>query len=125
MPNMADTNEGTIARLDAALSRRGETAVLKRRIDETKNYVELAVRVRLTGYAVDNLVAGIKVTDSKFIMSPSPIYAVDNSVWPGAAGGGRWPVIGDFLFVGGKLRKIEQILPMSTNGVVRIEGRVS
>ena len=44
---------------------------MKRRVGTTATYVDLAVRMRLSGYGTADLSSGIKVTDSKFIMSPS------------------------------------------------------
>lgn len=123
MPDMRDTNAARIGRLDASLARRGMTAVLRRRGNGVE--VDLTVRLRLSGYVVDQLVSEVKVTDSKFIMSPTQILNA-GAAWPGAAGGGQWPVKGDyFLFNGKTLSRIEQVLPIDINGVTRIEGRVA
>ena len=102
----ADTPAGRIARLDASLARRGQSATLRRRIGTGVNtFVDLTIRVRLQGYATTDLVAGIKVTDSKFIFSPTPIAAA-GAAWPGAAGGGADVKIGDFILVEGDRKSV-------------------
>jgi hypothetical protein len=125
MRDLSDTNAARIQRLDDSLARRGKAATLMRRIPSSPNFVQLPVRVRLSGYSVDTNASGVLATDSKFIMSPTPILKDDGAVWPGAAGGDKWPTVDDFLLVDGARRKIEQCLPIDVNGVVRIEGRVS
>jgi len=123
--NLDDTPAGMIARLDASLARRGQTASLRRRIGTGNTFAEVSVRVKLQGYATTDLVAGIKVTDSRFIFSPTPITA-DGAAWPGAAGGGSDVKIGDFLLDEGRQRRIEQIDNIRVGDVlVRIEGRIS
>lgn len=123
--SLADTPTARIARLDASLARHGQTATLKRRIGTGSTYVDLTIRVKLQGYATTDLVAGIKVTDSKFIFSPTPITAV-GAAWPGAAGGGADVKIGDFLFAENRLRRVEQVDNVRIGDVlVRIEGRIS
>jgi hypothetical protein len=123
--NTDDTPAARIARLDDALARRGQGATLKRRIGTTAAYIDLATRVRLTGYGTADLSSGVKVTDSKFIMSPTPITAA-GAAWPGAAGGTTDIKIGDFLFVENRLRAVAQVDNIRIGDVlVRIEGRVS
>ncbi|HEV7337023.1 MAG TPA: hypothetical protein VGO06_13710 [Bosea sp. (in: a-proteobacteria)] len=115
-----------IAALDSALLEAGQSATLRRRIGTGLNtFVDLAIRVRLQGYATTDLVAGIKVTDSKFIASPTPIVAA-GAAWPGAAGGGADIKIGDFILVEGRQRAVVQVDNIRIGDVlVRIEGRVS
>lgn len=114
-----------IAELDAALLISGQTAALRRRIGTGNSFAEVTVRVKLQGYTTTDLVVGIKVTDSRFIFSPTPITA-DGAAWPGAAGGGNDTKIGDFLLVEGRQRKIEQVDNIRVGEVlVRIEGRIS
>ncbi len=123
--NTADTPEGRIARLDASLLAHGQAATVKRRIGTTATYVDLAVRVRLSGYGTADLSSGIKVTDSKFIMSPSPITAA-GAAWPGAAGGAPDIKIGDYILAEGRLRRVEQVDNIRIgDALVRIEGRIS
>lgn len=125
MVDMSDTPAGMIARLDASLLRRGQSATLRRRIGTGNTFVEVGIRVRLSGYATTDLVAGIKVTDSKFIASPTPITAA-GAAWPGAAGGGTDPKIGDFILAEGRQRKIEQVDNIRIGDAwVRCEGRIS
>lgn len=123
--NTDDTPAARIARLDDALARRGQGATLKRRIGTTAAYVDLPTRVRLTGYGTADLNGGVKVTDSKFIMSPTPIVAA-GAAWPGAAGGGTDVKIGDFISAEGRLRRVEQVDNIRIgDALVRIEGRIS
>ncbi len=125
MTDLSDTPAGMIARLDASLARRGQTAILKRRIGTGNTFAEVTVRVKLQGYATTDLVAGIKVTDSRFIFSPTPIVEA-GAAWPGAAGGGADVRIGDILFVEGRTRNVVQVDSIRVGDVlVRIEGRVS
>lgn len=126
MVDMSDTPAGMIARLDDSLARRGQTATLRRRIGTGLNtFVDLTIRVRLQGYATTDLVAGIKVTDSKFIFSPTPITAA-GAAWPGAAGGGSDLRIGDFILVEGRQRAVVQVDNVRIADVlVRIKGRIS
>ena len=125
MVDLSDTSAGRIARLDASLAKRGQSATLRRRVGTTANFVDVAIKVKLSGYATTDLVAGIKVTDSKFIASPTPITAA-GSAWPGAAGGGADVRIGDFLFVESRQRAIVQVDNIRVGDVlVRIEGRIS
>lgn len=123
--NLDDTPAARIARLDASLERRGQGVSLRRRIGKTDAFVTLPMRVRISGYAVEELPAGVSATESKFIASPSAINAAFGSTWPAAAGGDRWPKIGDQLIVGGRPRQIVQVLPIDIGDVVvRIEGRI-
>jgi hypothetical protein len=119
-----DTPAARIARLDAALARHGQAAKVRRRIGTTNTFVEVDVRVRLTGYRADDMPAGIKVTDGKFIVSPTPLIAAGAS-WPGAAGGDVQIKIGDQLVVEGRVRAIAQVDNVVIGEWVRIEGRVS
>lgn len=115
------------AALDKSLASRGQSAILRRRIGTGTTFVEVAVRVRLSGYATTDLVSGIKVTDSKFIMSPTPIVSA-GAAWPGAVGGTTDIRIGYFLFVEGRQRAIAQVDNVRLgpgDPLVRIEGRVS
>ena len=83
------------------------------------------VRLRLSGYATTDLVSGIKVTDSKFVMSPTPLLAA-GAAWPGAAGGGTDVKINDWLLVEGRQRAVVQVDNVRIGDVlVRIEGRIS
>lgn len=121
----ADTPAARLARLDAALLAHGQSATLRRRIGAGNAFVDVAIRARLTGYGTADLSSGVKVTDSKIIFSPTPILAA-SSTWPGAAGGGVDPKIGDLILVEGRTRRLEQIDNVRIgDGWVRCEGRVS
>ncbi len=113
-----------ITTLDRHLASRGQNVTLRRRIGTGNTFVDLTVRARLKGYRAENITGAVKVTDSEFVFSPTPILAA-GSAWPGAAGGERWPKIGDWLVVNGVSRSIAQTQPVVIGGaVVRIEGRV-
>lgn len=109
--------------LDKALATRGETVTLRRRIGTGSTFVDLPVRARVSGYKSEEVLGAVRITDSKFIMTPSQIVAAA-ATWPGAAGGSQWPIIGDFLIVQGRQRRIEQTQPVVIGDqIVRIEGR--
>jgi hypothetical protein len=116
-----------IAALDASLAEHGETITLRRRIGTGNTFVELTCKAKVAGYASEVLVGGVKQTASTFIISPSEINAAfAASTWPGAAGGDRWPKIGDFIrqSIGGD-RKIEDARArLSGNAAVRIDAKV-
>lgn len=115
------TSERT-ARLDHSLARAGQTVTLRRRVGTLNVFADVQIRARLSGYGAEELVGGVKQTNSKFIMSPN---GLDGTTWPGKAGGSLYPVIGDFLVVDGRQRKIEAVQPVVIGGaVVRLEGRV-
>lgn len=120
------TARAEIVGLDRSLKAAGQSATLRRRIGTgLTTFVDLPIRVRLSGYATTDLVAGIKVTDSKFIMSPTPITAA-GAAWPGAAGGGTDVKIGDWLVAEGRQRSVVQVDNVRIGDqLVRIEGRIS
>ena len=114
-----------IAALDRALAIAGQSATLRRRVGTSNVFVDADVRLRLSGYATTDLVSGIKVTDSKFVMSPTPLLAA-GAAWPGAAGGGTDIKINDWLLVEGRQRAVVQVDNVRIGDVlVRIEGRIS
>ena len=120
-----DTPAARIARLDEALARRGQAVTLRRRIGAGSTFVDLPTRARVVGYASSEVVGAVRVTDSKFIMSPSQLVAA-GVAWPGVSGGDQWPVIGDFLVARGAQRRIEQTQAIVIGDVVvRIEGRIA
>jgi hypothetical protein len=117
-----------IASLDSQLAEHGETITLRRRIGtSTTAFVEVTCKAKVAGYASEVLVQDIKQTASTFIVSPTEINAAATAgAWPGAAGGDRWPKVGDFLrqSIGGD-RKIEATRPiLAGNTVVRVEAKV-
>ena len=116
--------EHLVTTLDRHLASRGETVTLRRQIGTSDAFVSLPVRARLSGYRAEHVVGAVKVTDSQFVMSVSEINAA-GAAWPGAAGGGKWPEIGDWLVVQGRMRRIEQTKPVIIGDrAVRIDGRV-
>ena len=114
-----------VAALDRHLVSHGQSVTLRRRIGTGSTFVDLTIRARVSGYGTADLSAGIKVTDSAFVASPTPIITA-GAAWPGAAGGTQWPVIGDWLIVNGRQRRIEQVQPVVIGDeVVRLEGRIA
>lgn len=116
-----------IAALDTSLAEHAETITLRRRVGTTSTFVELTCKAKVAGYASEVLVQGIKQTASTFIISPTEINAAfAASTWPGAAGGDRWPRIGDSIRQSiGSDRKIEDARPkLAGNTVVRVEAKV-
>lgn len=117
-----------IARLDRQLAKKGETVTVKRRIGNVVNsFATITARARLTGYAGTEVGGDVKVTDRRFVMSPTTFNSTPN--WKATAeppAGLIYPVIGDFLVYGeGKQRMIEQVEHVKVGDVVvRIEGRV-
>jgi hypothetical protein len=113
--------------LDSQLAEHGETITIRRRIGTTTAFVELTCKAKVAGYASEVLVAGVAQTASTFIISPTEINAAATAgTWPGAAGGDRWPKVGDFIrqSIGGD-RKIEAARPLlSGNTPVRVEAKV-
>lgn len=116
-----------IAMLDSQLAEHGETITLRRRIGTTNAFVEVTCKAKVAGYASEVLVQGVKQTASTFIISPTEINAAATAgTWPGAAGGDRWPKVGDFIrqSIGGD-RNIEATRPLlAGNTPVRIEAKV-
>ncbi|KUL94321.1 hypothetical protein DK26_15010 [Bosea sp. WAO] len=123
-----DTPAGMIARLDASLARRGEAVTVRRRVGPAPNvFVEVQCRAKVTGFNSEVLVAGVKQTASSIVMSPTQFQAAASAgTWPGAAGGGVWPKVGDFIRqADGRERKIEAGAPIVVGDVVvRIEAKV-
>lgn len=113
-------------RRDRQLALKGQNATLRRRVGTSNAFVDVTVRVKISGYGTTDLSqTGVKVTDSKFIMSPTAIVEA-GAAWPGAAGGGADVRIGDILFVEGRTRNVVQVDSIRVGDVlVRIEGRVS
>jgi hypothetical protein len=113
-----------IQSLDRSLKDHGETVTLRRRVGNTSTFVELSCKAKVMGYASDTLIADIKQTFSTLILSPSEIDA--STTWPGAAGGSKWPRIGDFIKQSeGVDRKVEAVRTKSSgDSVVRIEMKV-
>ena len=112
-----------VDQLDRSLARRGEDAVLRRRIGTSPNFVEVPVRIHFRGYRAEEVVGGIFQGDSLAILSPSQIEAADT--WPGAAGGGKMPKINDGLTVQGRVRNVQAAPVICENGEpIRIDMQV-
>lgn len=96
------------ARLDRSLIKRGEDAVLRRRVGTSAVFVEVGVRIHFRGYKPDELTGGIQQGDSVAILSPTQILAA-GAAWPGAAGGVQMPRANDGLTVQGRLRNVQAV----------------
>lgn len=125
---MDSSPAGITARLDAALARRGEVVTVLRRVGTAPNvFVEVQCRAKVKGFDSQVLVADVKQSASTLIMSPTEIQAAATTgTWPGAAGGGIWPKVGDFIRqADGRDRQIEAGGPIRVDDVVvRIEVKV-
>lgn len=117
-----------IARLDRQLAKKGETVIVRRRIGTAVNtFASISARARLTGYSGAEVGGDVRVTDRRFVMSPTAFTSAPN--WKAAAeppAGPTFPRIGDFMVYGdGTQRMIEQVEHVKVgDAVVRIEGRV-
>ncbi len=113
-----------IATLDYALAKAGADATLRRiggTAPSTTNY-DVTVRVRIDSPSIEELLAGIAMSVSNVIMSPSEIAAAS---WPASADGSL-PRRNDRLIIDGRTRVIEQVDPKYIGGeLVRIELKVS
>lgn len=110
----------SIAALDRQLAAHGIPVTLRRYEPGTDTPVDLPLRAFVRGLAPDQLVGGIKATDSKLVLSPTGLVSPS---WPGAAGGDPVPVAGDFIVVNGAERKIDACQPVMMAGVaVRFDG---
>lgn len=113
-----------IARLDRQLATKGQSVTVKRRINGSEtDFAEIDARVRITGYTGSEVQGAVQVTDSRFVMSPTSFN--NSPAWMAAAGGLKYPVIGDFVIDNGRRRRIEQAERVTVgDAVVRIEGRI-
>lgn len=122
---------GLIAALDAALAKAGEDVVLRRvyGVAPRTNYVDLPMRAVVADYSPEELLGGIAQTDSKVILSPTPIA---NSGWPGGNAVSATlpdqslPRLHDKIIAGDRVRNVEFVSAITvTNMLVRIELRIS
>ena len=112
-----------IAALDRQLAAHGTPVTLRRYVPATDTPVDLPLRAFVRGLSPDQLVGGIKATDSKFVLSPTGLISPS---WPGAAGGDPVPCSGDFIVVNSAERKIDMCQPVVMVGVsVRFDGIIS
>ena len=108
MLDLSDTPAGAIARLDAAIARRGQTIQLRRGaagpVREGPGFVR--------GYDVEKVVGLITLADRKVIISPTDF-------------GSDLPRASDDFASIGKLGKVQEVEPIYLAGtLVRIEMRV-
>ena len=116
------TPAAAIAALDRQLRRHGHDAVLRRSTwsGTTRTTADVAVRIKLRGYAPDELVSGITQGDSEVVMSPTQINAAG---WP--SGAPEPPKAGDTLVSAGRARAVIAAEPIYLGGeLVRINLQV-
>lgn len=113
---MDDSPQATIARLDAALARRGQTVTLQRMDGDTVAQAKTC-RAKVTGFEPSELVNGITQDDTKVILSPSGLA--------GWHSGGENPIVptaDNRIIVAGRARWILAALGIEVDDqVVRIE----
>ena len=116
------TPAAAIAALDKQLRRHGHDAVLRRSTwsGTTKTTADVTVRIKLRGYAPDELLGGITQDDSEVVMSPTQINAAG---WP--SGTPEPPKAGDTLVSAGRARAVIAAEPIYLGGeLVRINLQV-
>ena len=116
------TPQAAIASLDRQLRLHGHDAVLRRSTwsGTNKASADVTVRIKLQGYAPDELVGGIMQGDSKVVMAPTQIKAAG---WP--AGTPEPPKAGDTLVSAGRARAVIAAEPIYLGGeLVRINLQV-
>lgn len=111
MVDMSDTPAGMIARLDAAIARRGQTVTL-RKTNTAVGQVTVGGHVR--NFKPDEIVGIIQQGDTNVIVSPTGLETFGV------------PPINGFVVIDGVPRRIVGVTPMkSANTLVRIEIQVS
>lgn len=109
MLDRSDTPAGMIARLDAAIARRGQTIALRRGTGTAHT-----CRAKVTGYEIEKVVGLVTLADRKVIVSPTGLGAYDI------------PKANDDFTTQGKLGKVQEVEPIYVDDVlVRVEMRVS
>lgn len=129
MPGLSDTPAAMIARLDAALERRGEDCILRRKEGSPVADKDVTVRASVRGLRGSELVGTATQAWSKAVISMTQILAANwpsgHTLTPGAVDP-RLPRPNDFLIVGGRTRQLTFVNPIRVNGVVvRVEMMVA
>lgn len=107
MADLSDTPAGMIARLDAALARRGQDVILRKTNTVTG---QVTVRARVRDYRADELVGIIQHGASKVVVSPTGLTTFGV------------PPKNGFVVVDGQPRRIESVNPIRVAGtLVRID----
>lgn len=104
-----------IADLDGELSSFGEDITLRRisGLGSAATYTDATVRACVRAVSQQDLAAGLKMTDSIVIISPTDMDAVS---WPSP------PQINDKAVIQGRTRNVTFVRPFSVNGtIVRYE----
>jgi hypothetical protein len=100
MANLDDTPEGMVSRLDAGLTRRGETVTIKR-----TGVADVACRAVVRGIKAEELVGTAVLSDLMVVISPS---GFDVFGLPRAT---------DVVFVKGKKRQVKFVDPIYVNDI--------
>ena len=113
-----------IAELNEALAEAGVFCTFRRRIGTTDTFVSVDVVVQERLFRSDSLVGNQVQTERRIITSPTLFEG--STAWPGAAGGGKLPRIGDKVVLYGVEYSIEvEPLRMAAYGsIVRLEMRI-
>lgn len=119
MLQLSDTPAGSIARLDAALSRRGEDIVISRLVKRSAASVkvEVACRALVRAVSADQIAGTITQNDFSVTLSPTEIAAAG---WPGqddniVSGSGvdpRAPRTTDKVVIQGRERQVKASKPI-------------
>lgn len=112
MTNWSDTPEGTIARLDASLSRRGEDVVLQR--------FTIVDGAQLVAYQVDPWRVQVRAGSPQQLQS-YPGEAPNTQVIASPTGLATWPGLpakDDRLIIRGRPNNIETVSPIYVDGVL-------
>lgn len=127
MTNWADTPAGMIDRLDEALSRRGEDAILRRVVGTSnQQFVDVAIRVMIQETTPEPMTPGGAVTQDRSMIILSPTQ-IDAAGWPGGVppnfiGDPRVPLKGYQMIARGRARNIETVTAKVRGGtLVRLE----
>ncbi|MCD2183333.1 hypothetical protein [Rhizobium sp. GN54] len=113
MLQLSDTPAGSIARLDAALSRRGEDIVISRQVKRSAASVkvEVACRALVRAVSADQIAGTITQNDLNVTLSPTEIAAAgwpgqDDNIVSGSAVDPRVPRTTDKVVIQGRERQV-------------------
>jgi hypothetical protein len=119
----------SVARLDAALARKGQDVIIRRPTNGAAAVVNVTCRAFVRGVSAEDLIAGIKQDNSTVIISPTQLIAAG---FPGTNFGNvpdtqdrTVPTTNDKCIINGKVRSIDAVMPIYIDGtLVRIDMRV-
>lgn len=119
MLQLSDTPAGSIARLDAALSRRGEDIVISRLVKRSAASVkvEVACRALVRTISADQVAGTIMINDLSVTLSPTALAAAgwpgqDDNVLPGGGVDPKIPRTTDKVVIQGRERQVKASKPI-------------